>query len=417
MSGCASMGTRAEVQHWDAAKDMFMDGVVSTWLEAAAVDNTTLASVRRIHGLDLVTDDHRHALALMAMNPMLPLILRGEIVSPAWLMKNPAEGYDLVTGPVCEQLRRMERELWLYQLRDRADRVRERARTLEIELDEETFQVVALATSRANLEAEWAARRRLFPDTDHAGLASLIERRRITDEDLVLLRSAALTQFEAIDPIIAKAEEVARKAGIDTFDHEAAHNHLATSRRDMYREIDRRVAGFARCGNPIIDEWADTFRVERRLPLPRALALLALPEATWTEPPRQKYVEQLLQFFEKRATNVAQRGPLVRLLIGKTTPRVDVTEIGSAQLAAESLLHRLIERTGLAASVSLEVLRANPTCEVRLRRLVSHASTYRRDTGIDGLYLGFPFLVFQDHRAGCLLACLALRPSFCGLSA
>lgn len=337
----------AEAQRWDAAKDMFMRGIVSTWL-----------------------------------------------------MQNPAEGYELVTGPVCEQLRRMERELWLYQLRERAERVRERARILEIELDEETFQVVVLATSRANLEAEWAARRRLFPDTDHAGLASLIDRHRIADDDLVLLRSVALTQFEAIDPIMTKAEEVARHVGIDTFDHQAARNYLATSRRDIYHDIDQRIAGFARCGNPTIDEWADTFRVERWLPLPRALVLLALPEATWTELPRQQYVEQILQFFEKRAANIAQRGPLVRLLIGKTTPRVDVTEIGSAQLAADSLLQRLIERTGLAANISLEVLQANPTCEVRLRRLVSHASTYRRDTGIDGLYLGFPFLVFQDHRAG-----------------
>ena len=85
-----------------------------------------------------------------------------------------------------------------------------------------------------------------------------------------------------MDPIIAKAEEVARHAGLDTFDPDAARNHLATSRREIYREIDQRTAGFARCGNPIIDEWADTFRVERRLPLPRAMALLALPEGAWT---------------------------------------------------------------------------------------------------------------------------------------
>jgi len=85
-----------------------------------------------------------------------------------------------------------------------------------------------------------------------------------------------------MDPIIAKAEEVARHAGLDTFDPDAARHHLATSRREIYREIDQRTAGFARCGNPIIDEWADTFRVERRLPLPRAMALLALPEGAWT---------------------------------------------------------------------------------------------------------------------------------------
>src|SRR3954447_18646721 len=37
--------------------------------------------------------------------------------------------------------------------------------------------------------------------------------------------------------------------------------------------------------------------------------------------------------------------------------------------------------------------------EGRLRRLVSHAQTFRRDTGIDGRYLAFPFLVTRDARA------------------
>jgi len=36
--------------------------------------------------------------------------------------------------------------------------------------------------------------------------------------------------------------------------------------------------------------------------------------------------------------------------------------------------------------------------ERRLRSLHSHSLLYRRDTGIDGLYLGFPFLLMRDPR-------------------
>ena len=38
------------------------------------------------------------------------------------------------------------------------------------------------------------------------------------------------------------------------------------------------------------------------------------------------------------------------------------------------------------------------TLERRLRSLYTHANLYRRDTGIDGLYLGFPFLLMRDPR-------------------
>ena len=133
----------AEPENWEAAKNMFLRGVVGTWLEEAGADNTTIAEVRRAQGFDLVAEDHRHALAIMAMNPTLPFIVRGEIVSPAWLLSNPDEGHEIVTGQVTVQLRHVERELWLYQLRERAERVRDKARTLEIELDEETFPALS----------------------------------------------------------------------------------------------------------------------------------------------------------------------------------------------------------------------------------------------------------------------------------
>ncbi|WP_245500404.1 DUF4011 domain-containing protein [Rhizobium leguminosarum] len=38
------------------------------------------------------------------------------------------------------------------------------------------------------------------------------------------------------------------------------------------------------------------------------------------------------------------------------------------------------------------------TLERRLRSLHSHSTLYKRDTGIDGLYLGFPFLIHRDDR-------------------
>src|SRR5262249_29751650 len=162
--------------------------------------------------------------------------------------------------------------------------------------------------------------------------------RKLTDEDLVLLVCASISQFDSAEPIIEKASELARSAGLRDIDQQKARELLALPRDDLFRAIAARTEAFARCGNSLIDEWADTFPDERRLSRTRALPLLFLPAESRKQPPRQQYVQKILQFFEKRAGNVAQRGPLSRLLIGKTTPRLDLLELRSRLLPAENIL-------------------------------------------------------------------------------
>ena len=127
----------------------------------------------------------------MWMNPSLPLIYQGEIVTSSWMLQNPVQGYELITGPLMGHLRQMNRERHLCDLHDRETRARERAKALEIELNEESFRLLALASSRPNLERQWTMHRRLYPGSDHGGLNSLMDRQKITDEELMVLLGAS----------------------------------------------------------------------------------------------------------------------------------------------------------------------------------------------------------------------------------
>ena len=189
--------------------------------------------------------------------------------------------------------------------------------------------MAALSTSKSRLAAVWDERRRLLPDTDHPGLLAIVERRVTEEEDLILLLSAAATQFRAADAIIDETEQAARRAGVDAFDRDAALARTAIPRRELHAEIEARLEGFSRCGRDRIDEWGDQFRLERRLPLSRALALLSVPVGEWRQPPRQAYVATLLDFYARRITGAIMRGPLTRLIVGKTTARVDLAELDS----------------------------------------------------------------------------------------
>jgi hypothetical protein len=389
----------ANAAGWDEARQLLAMGAISTWAEEAGFDEPLQAEIRALGRMEDLSDDFRLALALKTLNPSLPLVCRGEIVSPGWLLDHPDEGYNLVSGPVPDLLAKHDAEPWLSRLKARSKAVRDRAKQLNVALNEDEFRVHVLSTSRTRMAAIWGDRRRILPDTDHPGLTAILERRQIADEDYILLLSADVGQFRTTDAIVEEAEQAASRTGVRDFSREAAAAWLLEPRRVMFAEIERRLTGFARCGNDRIDEWADQFRLEHRLPVVRALALLAVPAADWREPPKQTYVAALLDFFAKRVTGAAMRGPLTRMVIGKTTAKLDLMELGSARRPSSALIDHLLLRQSQSIDIDPAALAADPRVERRLRTLYSHATLYRRDTGIDGLYMGFPFLLMQEQRA------------------
>jgi len=106
---------------------------------------------------------------LKTLNPSMPLIVRGNIVTPGWLLDHPDDGYNLITGPAPDLIRKVDPDDWLWRLKLRAETVRKRLQQLEIAVDEETLRVHLLSTSMARLAALWEEKRKLLPDTDHAG--------------------------------------------------------------------------------------------------------------------------------------------------------------------------------------------------------------------------------------------------------
>ncbi|QJI29218.1 DUF4011 domain-containing protein [Pseudomonas sp. ADAK18] len=394
----------AETEHWPQAVDHLLRGVIVTWAEQAGLSPKLLAGLRQVAQHDGLEDDVRLMLALKLLNPEMPLIQRGEIVTPGWLLEHPLEGYRLITGPAPDLLERLSQlvsdsgENWLSRLKNRAEQVRQRALHQSIELDEEQLRIYLLSTSRARLAAQWEERQRLLPDSDHAGLLSLSDRRLISEEDLIVLLSAAIGQFRSVDGILEEAAGLARDVEVLLFDQDAARALLALPRQDIYRQVDERITGFARCGVPAVDEWAEQFRLERRMPLARALVLLAVPAEQWLEPQKQHYVAQILDFFEKKVSSAVMRGPLVRMSIGKTTARVDLQELHSERRPAAALLDHLLQRNAQSVPLDAAIFADNPGLEQRLNSLSRQSSLYKRDTGIDGLYLGFPFLLTRDPR-------------------
>ncbi|MBI5263861.1 MAG: DUF4011 domain-containing protein [Bradyrhizobium sp.] len=386
----------AEAKNWDEARNLAVRGAIATWASDAGFDPKIAAALRQLLKTENLSDDLKLSVSLKTLNPAMPLIVRGNIVTPGWLLDHPADGYALITGPVPDLLHRIDPEDSLWRLKARAETVHKRLDQLEIAIDEETLRVHLLSTSTARMAALWEEKRKLFPDTDHAGLTSLIERRQTAEEDLLILLAASSSQFRSAAEVIEEAAKESSGSGI-RFSPKDAAAHLERPRREIYQTIDERIENFARCGIAVVDEWADQFRLDRRMPLGRALAVLSVPAHLWQPLPKQSYVSRILEFFAKRISGGVLRGPLTRMLIGKSA-RIDLMELNTSRHPAAEILDDLLARTGRNVNIDPAAFSENDGLERRLRSLHSHALLYKRDTGIDGLYMGFPFLLMRDGR-------------------
>jgi primosomal replication protein N'' len=95
----------AEAANWDEARDALLRGAVAAWAQEAGFDPRLQAGLRQLGHAHELSDDLRLSIALKTLRPAMPLIVRGNILTPSWLLDHPQEGYELVTGPAPDFLR------------------------------------------------------------------------------------------------------------------------------------------------------------------------------------------------------------------------------------------------------------------------------------------------------------------------
>ncbi|KAI94681.1 histidine kinase [Rhodomicrobium udaipurense JA643] len=381
----------ATEDYWDEACEQFERGELLAWCHDNGLAETRISALRRVAAAPLDRDS-KLGIALKCVFSDLPLVKRGEIINANWLIRTPEEGYALITGPIADTLDNLGFEHEIVRLRDRAVSVRRRAEANQIELDEASVCAALLVTNTEKLAAQWRARRLSFPESEHRGLARIMRRPALSEEDLILLVGAHVTQFKTADEILNEAQAASRGLPF-RFDPVAAAEALrARTAHELFKGVAERTADFARCGIDPLDAWADDFRANGHLPLSRALVLIACPTDRWKKPEGLEYSARILNHFENKIALSIKRGPLTRM--SRSSERIDVTEFGTPLVQADRLAEAVLER-GVAPRIDTAAFTNAPNLQSRLTQLTRRAGNYKRDTGIDCLVMGFPFVLHK----------------------
>ena len=307
----------------------------------------------------------------------------------------PLKKFQLIseTMPIKEH----KSKLGLWRLSIRANNVRLRASNLQIKLDENRLRTLQVACSKNQLMAMWTKRSSFFPDANNLGLLSLMERNNISEDDLIILLSAQEDQFKTANNVINECKQLANDYDIDILSDEELANYFKQPRLRLYQLLDERIEGFAELGHEELDQWTQQYRFEKRIPFCRLLVLLSIPNEHWIKPPLKKYSSRIIDFFHKKVSMSILQGPLVRMNLGRFTPRIDLNLLGTASLPSNKLLDHILTRQSRQQQIDIKaVFETNELLEIKLRNLFRTTTIYQRDTGIDSLYMGFPFLVYQE---------------------
>lgn len=385
----------AEEINWEEGLSLFISGELANWVNETMKDKKLTATLRHLRSSEVIDLEWQFSLALMHLNAALPLTWRGQIIIPAWLLSNPTMATQLIEGKIPEYLEDMDREKWLVNLKSRKQYITQKAKNLGVKLDKDTFAINSLSTSRVRLKTEMNLLLQLFPDAINMSLSNLMADIRLSEEDLILIISANRNQFISLENLMKEVAQLAERYHINAKE-DFYRTMLVKPRMEIYELLMEHLEGFSKSNNEVLNRWADQFRIEKRLPLIPSILCLSLPKDQWITPPKHEYASSLLRFYEKKIVHASSRGPLVRLIISTHSARIDLTELSTPLKPSEKILENIINRSSNKEDIDPRAFSENELLERRTRRMLLKAANFKRDTGLESLYLGFPFLVSQS---------------------
>jgi Protein kinase domain/PDZ domain len=201
----------ALAEHWEEGVKHWGRGYVLQWIEKDLSDQDLASQLHDVQDdKGLPTAELQLAVAVLAMNPELPLSWHGEVVSRDWLALHLQDAKTMLASTLPAWLERMRKETWLKELTERKARWRHEAGSLPV--NDETLLSAVLASEEALLESAGEIQREYYNSSNKA-LDSLLGKKGLKPFEAAVLAAVPVTLFVSRAEVAEKrVDEFLRKA-------------------------------------------------------------------------------------------------------------------------------------------------------------------------------------------------------------
>lgn len=169
-------------------------GLLSGWLASQLGEHELASQLEDLREDKQLKPPEKIALAVLLMNPKLPLTLGGEVVTPSWLAANHTEAVALLEGPIPEWLAKFRKDRHYLDLRERRKGLHAVVAQSKVVCDERLVDVLTFSDPTA-VRARAEAERKTYARSSLRPLDAALRETPLSAANAVLLLAADASQF------------------------------------------------------------------------------------------------------------------------------------------------------------------------------------------------------------------------------
>ena len=139
----------ALVQNWPEAERRWADGSIADWAAKNSDDEKLSRTLRDIAAAANLDAGQKLAVALLALNPALPFIWQGEVVTDVWLASHPEQAAKLCASAVPAWLKKLRADDWLAKRATRREKILGAMPTTSVPVDRARVEQLVFGSEAA----------------------------------------------------------------------------------------------------------------------------------------------------------------------------------------------------------------------------------------------------------------------------
>ncbi|MEZ0296704.1 MAG: serine/threonine-protein kinase, partial [Candidatus Methylacidiphilales bacterium] len=249
--------------NWTEGVKHFGRGFITDWVKMQIFDQT-LASLLVDVSLDKdLTADEKLSVALLLLNPDLPLIYKGEWIVPGWMPGHAEQAAALLRGSLGAWLSDLRNDRWLIDMQHQRRRLRGELKEMGLQLDDSLVKVLMISDLQSVVETALEHRKK-FASAKDPKLRDLLAKPELRPCEAIALLAVDHGSYLSL----AEMQEAERRQHTEeiasrfqqrkiSFSRTAIGNALAMAPEEAIRLAKERMDKYQKASHPALQRLFD----------------------------------------------------------------------------------------------------------------------------------------------------------------